>query len=49
MSRKHKRKTSEIVIREGEPAAVTLEIDKYQKILERLRRYGRFENVGTRE
>jgi len=36
MSRKHKRKTPEIVMREGEPTAVILDIDEYQGILERL-------------
>ena len=36
MSRKHKRKTPEIVMREGEPTAVILDIDEYQEILERL-------------
>jgi len=36
MSRKHKRKTPEMVMREGEPTAVILDIDEYQEILERL-------------
>jgi PHD/YefM family antitoxin component YafN of YafNO toxin-antitoxin module len=36
MSRKHKRKIPEIVMREGEPTAVILDIDEYQEILERL-------------
>ncbi|MCD6266536.1 MAG: type II toxin-antitoxin system Phd/YefM family antitoxin [Deltaproteobacteria bacterium] len=36
MSRKRKRKTPEIVMREGEPTAVILDIDEYQEILERL-------------
>ena len=36
MSRKIKRKTPEIVMREGEPTAVILDIGEYQEMLERL-------------
>ena len=36
MKSKHKRKTPEIVLREGKPTAVILDIDEYQEILERL-------------
>jgi PHD/YefM family antitoxin component YafN of YafNO toxin-antitoxin module len=31
-----KRKTPEIVLRDGQPAAVILDIDEYQEMLERL-------------
>ncbi|HJX69639.1 MAG TPA: type II toxin-antitoxin system Phd/YefM family antitoxin [Dehalococcoidia bacterium] len=31
-----KRKSAEIVLRDGKPAAVILDIDEYQEILERL-------------
>ena len=37
MSRKRKRKTPEIVMREGEPTAVILDINEYREILERLK------------
>lgn len=33
---KPKRKAPEIVLRDGEPAAVILDIDEYQEMLERL-------------
>ena len=36
MSRKIKRKIPEIVMREGEPTAVILDIGEYQEMLERL-------------
>lgn len=36
MSSKGKRKTPEIILREGKPAAVILDIDEYREILERL-------------
>ncbi len=36
MIRKRKRKAPEIVMREGEPTAVILDIDEYQEMLERL-------------
>lgn len=36
MARKHKRKTPEIVLREGKPTAVILDIDEYREMLERL-------------
>jgi PHD/YefM family antitoxin component YafN of YafNO toxin-antitoxin module len=36
MSRMRKRKAPEIVMREGEPTAVILDINEYQEILERL-------------
>jgi PHD/YefM family antitoxin component YafN of YafNO toxin-antitoxin module len=36
MGRKHKRKTPEIVLREGKPTAVILDIDEYREMLERL-------------
>ena len=36
MSRKRKRKAPEIVMREGEPTAVILDINEYREILERL-------------
>ena len=36
MKSKSKRKEPEIVIREGKPSAVILDIDEYQEMLERL-------------
>ena len=36
MRGKTKKKAPEIVLREGKPAAVILDIDKYQEMLERL-------------
>jgi hypothetical protein len=36
MSRKAKKKTPDIVFREGKPMAVILDIDEYQELLERL-------------
>ncbi len=36
MSSKGKRKTPEIIFREGKPAAVILDIDEYRAMLERL-------------
>ena len=33
---KNRRKTPEIILREGKPIAVILDIDEYQEILERL-------------
>jgi PHD/YefM family antitoxin component YafN of YafNO toxin-antitoxin module len=36
MKSKSKRKDPEIVIREGKPSAVILDIDEYQEMLERL-------------
>lgn len=36
MKGKARRKAPEVVLREGKPAAVILDIDKYQEILERL-------------
>ena len=36
MGTKHKRKAPEIILREGKPAAVILDIDEYQDMLERL-------------
>ncbi len=36
MKGKEKRKTPEIVLKEGKPSAVILDIDEYRKILERL-------------
>ena len=36
MRGKARRKTPEIVLREGKPAAVILDIDQYQEMLERL-------------
>ncbi len=36
MRGKAKRKAPEIVLREGKPAAVILDIDEYQEMLERL-------------
>lgn len=36
MKAKAKRRTPEIVLREGKPAAVILDIDEYQEMLERL-------------
>ncbi len=36
MSSKGKRKTPEIILREGKPAAVILDIDEYRGMLERL-------------
>ena len=36
MRNKTKRKTPEIVLREGKPAAVILDIEEYQDMLERL-------------
>ncbi len=36
MKGKVKRKVPEIVLREGKPAAVILDIDEYQEMLERL-------------
>jgi PHD/YefM family antitoxin component YafN of YafNO toxin-antitoxin module len=36
MRSKNKRKAPEVVLREGKPAAVILEIGEYRKILERL-------------
>ncbi len=36
MSSKGKRKTPEIILREGKPAAVILDIDEYREMLERL-------------
>ncbi len=36
MKAKMKRKTPEIVLKEGKPAAVILDIDEYRKMLERL-------------
>jgi len=36
MRSKNKRKTPEVVLREGKPAAVILEIGEYRKMLERL-------------
>ncbi len=36
MSGKGKRKTPEIILREGKPAVVILEIDEYRGMLERL-------------
>jgi PHD/YefM family antitoxin component YafN of YafNO toxin-antitoxin module len=36
MKNKAKRKEPEIVIREGKPSAVILDIDEYQEMLERL-------------
>jgi len=36
MKPKSKRKAPEIVLREGEPAAVILDIDEYREMLERL-------------
>jgi len=36
MAKKQKKKNPEIVLREGKPAAVILDIDEYREILERL-------------
>ena len=36
MSSKGKKKTPEIILREGKPAAVILDIDEYRGMLERL-------------
>ena len=36
MRNKRKRKTPEIVLREGKPSAVILDIDEYREMLERL-------------
>ncbi|MFH1624616.1 MAG: type II toxin-antitoxin system Phd/YefM family antitoxin [Pseudomonadota bacterium] len=36
MGSKHKRRAPEIILREGKPAAVILDIDEYQDMLERL-------------
>ena len=36
MKRRSKRKAPEIVLRDGKPAAVILDIDEYREILERL-------------
>ena len=36
MAKKQKRKNPEIVLREGKPAAVILDIDEYREMLERL-------------
>ncbi len=36
MARKRKRKAPEIVLREGKPTAVILDIEEYQEMLERL-------------
>ena len=36
MKSKAKRRTPEIVLKEGKPAAVILDIDEYQEMLERL-------------
>jgi len=36
MAKKQKKKQPEIVLREGKPAAVILDIDEYREILERL-------------
>lgn len=36
MSRPNKKRAPEIVIREGKPAAVILDIDEYREMLERL-------------
>ena len=36
MKGKAKRKTPEIVLKEGKPSAVILDIDEYRKMLERL-------------
>ncbi len=36
MSGKTKRKAPEIILREGKPAAVILDIDEYREMLERL-------------
>lgn len=36
MRSKHKKKAPEVVLREGKPAAVILEIGEYRKMLERL-------------
>jgi len=36
MARKQKKKNPEIVLREGKPAAVILDIDEYREMLERL-------------
>ena len=36
MKGKTKRRTPEIVLKEGKPAAVILDIDEYRKMLERL-------------
>ena len=36
MKAKNKRKTPEIVLRRGKPAAVILDIDEYRSMLERL-------------
>jgi PHD/YefM family antitoxin component YafN of YafNO toxin-antitoxin module len=36
MKGKAKRRTPEIVLKEGKPAAVILDIDEYRKMLERL-------------
>ena len=36
MKGKHKRKPPEIVIRDGKPAAVIIELDEYEEMLERL-------------
>ena len=36
MGTKHKRTTREIILREGKPAAVILDIDEYHEMLERL-------------
>ena len=36
MAKKQKKKNPEIVLREGKPAAVILDIDEYREMLERL-------------
>jgi len=36
MAKKQKKKNPEIVLREGKPAAVILDIDEYRGMLERL-------------
>ena len=36
MRSKRKKKTPEIILREGKPSAVILDIDEYQEMLERL-------------
>ena len=36
MKRKAKRKAPEVILRDGKPAAVIVDIDEYQEMLERL-------------
>jgi len=49
MKSKSKRKSPEIVLRGGKPAAVIIDIDEYRSMLERLEDAEDFENAQRNE